>query len=192
MRRTETPKPIWIKFCTVVDIPDVVKYANFCDHRLRGFWVAVVKFSPLPLTFIVALTTLSHYRASVWSYRLLQFREITWSIKGNLNVLLQSFSTTSIYRTCSKVEHIVEFTAIFSNICTAHAQKRLFMNFRCKFRHRRSIRRPRFPVRVQNFGDFATFSVDFCILYAEYPPYYYFRFLWPTDLESIPHASTPT
>ena len=24
------------------------------------------------------------------------------------------------------------FTAIFSNICTAHAQKRLFMNFRCK------------------------------------------------------------
>ena len=51
--------------------------------------------------------------------------------------------------------------AIFSNVCTAHAQKRLFMNFRCKFRHRRSIRRPRFPVRVQNFGDMATFSVDF-------------------------------
>ena len=40
----------------------------------------------------------------------------------------------------SKVEHIVSFTAIFSNICTAHAQKRLFMNFRCKFRNRRSIR----------------------------------------------------
>jgi len=31
-----------------------------------------------------------------------------------------------------KVEHIAAFTAIFSNICTAHAQKRLFMNFRCK------------------------------------------------------------
>jgi len=41
----------------------------------------------------------------------------------------------------SKVEHMAAFTAIFSNICTAHAQKRLFMNFRCKFRHRRSIRR---------------------------------------------------
>jgi len=65
MRKTETPKPIWIKFCMVVDIPDVVKYANFGDHRLRGFWVAGVKFHPLPLTFIVALTTLSHYRASV-------------------------------------------------------------------------------------------------------------------------------
>ena len=60
-----------------------------------------------------------------------------------------------------KVEHIVAFTAIFSNISTAHAQKRLFMNFRCKIRHRHSICRPRFPVGVQNFGDLATFSVDF-------------------------------
>ena len=92
----------------------------------------------------------------------------------------------------SNVEHIVSFTAIFSNICTAHAQKRLFINFRCKFRHRRSIRRPRCPVWVQNFGDLATFSVDFCILYAECPPNFYFRFVWPTDLDSIPHASTPT
>ena len=31
----------------------------------------------------------------------------------------------------------------------------------------------------------------FCFLYAECPPYLYFRFVWPTDLESIPHASTP-
>ena len=92
----------------------------------------------------------------------------------------------------SKVEHFVAFTAMFSSICTAHAQKRLFMNFRCKFRHRRSIRRPRFRIRVQNFGDLVTFSVDFCILYAECPPYFYFRFVWPTGLESIPHASTPT
>jgi len=65
MRRTETPKPICIKFCVVVDIPDVVTYTNSGDHRLRGFWVAGVKFPPLPLTVIVALTTLSHYRASV-------------------------------------------------------------------------------------------------------------------------------
>ena len=65
MRRTETPKPIWIKFCMMVDIPDVVTYTNFGSHRLRGFWVAGVKFPPLSFTFIVALTTLSHYRASV-------------------------------------------------------------------------------------------------------------------------------
>jgi len=71
-------------------------------------------------------------------------------------------------------------------------QTRLFMNFRSKFRHRRSIRRPRFPIKEQNFSDLLTFSVDFCILYFECPPYFYFRFVWRTDLESIPHASTPT
>jgi len=92
----------------------------------------------------------------------------------------------------SKVEHIVAFTAIFSNICTAHSKKGLFMNYRCKFRHCCSIRWPRFPIRVQNFGDLATFSVDFLHLYAEYPPYIYFPFVWATELENIPHASTPT
>jgi len=66
------------------------------------------------------------------------------------------------------------------------------MHFRCKFRHRRSIRRPQIPTRVQNFGDLATCYVDFCILYFECPPYFYFRFVWSTDLESVPHASTPT
>jgi len=66
------------------------------------------------------------------------------------------------------------------------------MNFRYKFRHHRSVPRPRFTIRAQNFGDLVTFSVDYCILYSECPPYFYFRFVWPTDLESIPHASTPT
>jgi len=58
-----------------------------------------------------------------------------------------------------KVEHIVAFTVIFSNIYTAPAQKRLFMNFRCKLRHRRSIPQPRFPIRVQNFADLASFPL---------------------------------
>jgi len=66
------------------------------------------------------------------------------------------------------------------------------MNFWCKFRHCRSICRPRFPIWVQNFSDLATFSVDYCILYSECPLYFYLRFVWPTDLESIPHAWTPT
>ena len=51
MRRTETPKPIWIKFCTVVYIPDVVTNTNFGDHRLRGFWVAGGQISPSPIDF---------------------------------------------------------------------------------------------------------------------------------------------
>ena len=120
-------------------------------------------------------------------------REITWSVKGALNVLLQSFSSTSIYSIgLQKLRNIVSFAAIFSNICTAHTQKRLFMNLWYEFRHRGLIRRPRFPIWVQNFVNLATFSVDFCISCAECPPYFYFRFVWPTDLESIPPASTPT
>ena len=127
------------------------------------------------------------------TYEFLRMREITWSVKGTLNILLQSFSPTSIPYWTLKVEHIAAFTAIFSNICTALAQKRLFMHFRCKFSHRCSIHRPRFFfITVQNFGDLATFSVKFSILYVERPPYFYFRFVWPTDLESILHASTPT
>ena len=95
---------------------------------------------------------------------------------------------------------VLDFKSWALSRISGHCQQHLhcacaetvFMNFRCKFRHRRSIRRPRFPTRVQNFSELATFSVDFCISYAECPPYFYFRLVWPTDLESIPHASTPT
>jgi len=51
MRRTETPKPIWIKFGMVVDIPDVVTYTIFGDRRLRGFWVAGGQIFPFPIDF---------------------------------------------------------------------------------------------------------------------------------------------
>jgi len=120
-------------------------------------------------------------------------RKITRSVKVALKCLIAVVRVdVDLPYWTSKVEHLVAFPATVSNICTAHAQKRLFMNFRCKFRHRRSIRRPRFPIRVKNFGDLATFSVEYCILYSECPPYFYFRFVWPTDLERIPHASTPT
>jgi len=66
------------------------------------------------------------------------------------------------------------------------------MNFRCKIRHKGSIRRPRFPISVQNIVDLTTFYDNYCILYSECPPYFYFRFVWPTDSESIPHAPTRT
>jgi len=35
-------------------------------------------------------------------------------------------------------------------------------------------------------------NVAFCILYSECPPYFFFRFVSPIDLESIQHASSPT
>ena len=56
----------------------------------------------------------------------------------------------------------------------------------------RSIRRPRFPVSLQNFGDLTTFYDNYCILYSECPPYFYFRIVWPTDLVRILHSLTPT
>ena len=97
-------------------------------------------------------------------------REITRSVKVALKCLIAVvLVNVDLSSWTSKVEQLVALPATVSNICTAHAQKRLFMNFQCKFRHRRSIRQPRFPIGVQNFSDLATFSVDFCILYAECP-----------------------
>jgi len=49
-----------------VDIRDIITYATFGDDRLRGLGVARVEFPISPLTCVVALTTLLHYRASVW------------------------------------------------------------------------------------------------------------------------------
>jgi len=81
-------------------------------------------------------------------------REITRSVKVALKCLIAVVLVdVDLPYWTSKVEDLVAFPATVSNICTAHVQKRLFMHFRCKFRHRRLIRRPRFPVRVQNFGD---------------------------------------
>jgi len=50
----------------VVGIPDVITRANFDEDRLRGLLVAGGQICPSPLTLIVALTTLSLYRASLW------------------------------------------------------------------------------------------------------------------------------
>ena len=50
MRRTETPKLIWIKFCMVVDIPDVVTCRNCDDHMLRGLGGGG-QISPFPIDF---------------------------------------------------------------------------------------------------------------------------------------------
>ena len=87
--------------------------------------------------------------------------------------------------TGSNFGNMTAFKAIFRYIFTAHAQKRLFMNFWLKFWHHHSIAWPRFPYRARYFRDLRTFSVDFCIGYAECPPYFYFRSSWPTDLESV-------
>ena len=63
--RKQNPLTDLNKILQGVGIPDVITCANFGDDRLRGLGVAGVKVCPSPLTLIVALTTLSHYRASV-------------------------------------------------------------------------------------------------------------------------------
>ena len=105
-------------------------------------------------------------------------REITWSVKGTPNVLVQSLP----YWTSKSWAH---------SLIYGHFQQHSYGYLRTYAVNLDTA--VRFdPVRVQNFGDLATFTVDFCILYAECPPCFYFQFAWPTDLESIPHASTPT
>jgi len=66
MRGNENLARIVTNFCTGVGVHDIITSANFYDCRLWGLSVAGVKVWVSPLTCIVALTTLSHYRASVW------------------------------------------------------------------------------------------------------------------------------
>jgi len=69
MRGNETPGRIVTNFCTGVGVHDIITSANFYEHlydcRLWGLSVVRVKFWVSPLTCVIALTTLSHYRASV-------------------------------------------------------------------------------------------------------------------------------
>jgi len=48
MRGNETPYPIWVKFCWMVGIPDIITYANF---QLRGSEVAGAYILPFSIDF---------------------------------------------------------------------------------------------------------------------------------------------
>jgi len=47
----ETPKPIWIKFGIVVDVPDVITQTKFGDNRLRSSGVVAGQISAFPSDF---------------------------------------------------------------------------------------------------------------------------------------------
>jgi len=69
-----------------------------------------------------------------------RMREITRSVKVSVKCLIAVVPVDiDLPFWTLKVQNSVALTAIFSNICTVHAQKRLFMNIRCKLRQRRSI-----------------------------------------------------
>ena len=61
--QTETPKPMWIKFCTMVDITDVVTHTNFGDHWLRVFLGS--GGSNFPLSHWLSSSSLQHCRTTV-------------------------------------------------------------------------------------------------------------------------------
>jgi len=50
------------------NISDVITRFKFGDDRLRGLASAEGQFCHFPLTLMVVLTTLSHYRVSVWCF----------------------------------------------------------------------------------------------------------------------------
>ena len=59
----------WLTFAKAYGVHDVITCADLYYDRLRGLGVARGgQFWLSPLTCFVALTTLSHYRASVWYY----------------------------------------------------------------------------------------------------------------------------
>ena len=51
MRGSEIPYPIRIKFCVVLDIPDLITSANFGEDRLRGLGVAGGQNLPFSIDF---------------------------------------------------------------------------------------------------------------------------------------------
>ena len=59
-------------------------------------------------------------------------REITHSVKvAQKCIIAVVLVDVDLPYWTSKVEHLVAFPAIVSNICSAHAHKRLFMHFSC-------------------------------------------------------------
>jgi len=91
-------------------------------------------------------------------------REITRSVKVALKCLIAVVLVdVDLPHWTSKVEQLIAFAAIVSNICTAHAQKRLFCTSGVNLDTAVRFADPDFLFECKNFGDLATFYVDFCI-----------------------------
>jgi len=123
-------------------------------------------------------------------------REITRSVKVAVKCLIAVvFVDVNLPYWTSKVEHSVSFAAI---VCKILQRMRRNGYFGTSGKFRRfgdvyhyffcilhaechSIPRPRFFLQsVRNFGDLETFCIDFCISWAEYFLYFYFRLILPT------------
>ena len=88
MRGNDTPYPICVKFCRMVDNPDIIICADFGEDRLRSLGVSVCQILPCPIGFrhhsynsrvckLLVVYYFTHFsirtswkeRSSVWSFR---------------------------------------------------------------------------------------------------------------------------
>jgi len=100
MSRTETPKPIWIKFCIVVDIAEIVPYTNFGDHRLRVFFGGGTG-SNFTLSHRLSLSPLLHSRTTV---RVCDLQQSYFLVHTEASSLVLHFLTASVdLATCTSV-----------------------------------------------------------------------------------------
>ena len=77
MRRNETPCQIWLKFCTVAGISDIITCVYFGDDRLRGLeW----RGSNFPFLHRLSSSSLQHSRTNV---RVCDIKKVSYSVKGN-------------------------------------------------------------------------------------------------------------
>ena len=133
--------PAYLKSLT----PICFRYATFMVLRLRQMeLLAKTVYGP-----VLKITRSAHAQNHVSIQRC--HKSFTTIVLGDNDFPL----------TGSNFGNLTAFRAIFRHIFTAHAQKRLFMNFRLKFWHHPSMPWPQFPHRARYFRDLRTFSVDF-------------------------------
>ena len=115
-------------------------------------------------------------------------REITQSVKVDLKCLIAVVLVdVGIPHWTLKVKHLRPFSATF-----VLRMRRNGYLWTSAVNSDTAIDDPDFLLERKISAIWRRFPLIFFIIYVERQPYFYFRFAWRTDLESIPHASTPT
>ena len=117
-------------------------------------------------------------------------REITWSVKDALNVPVHSFSTMSIcLQRLITQSHWRPFSATY--VLRVRINDYLWtsgVNLDTAVR----TADPDLLLECKMFAIWWRFPLIFVFYMLNVRHIFYFRFVWPTDRESIPHASTLT
>jgi len=180
---------LWVKLWVLI-FPIGYHWECICTLRMRITWPMTSIFPTyLKLLTPICLSLSNLYRCMIKINWVIPQNSLWFYVKDHIDPHAQHH--VSLERRHKSISMIVlgnhsflllalnfgnlaTFRAIFSHIFTAHAQKWPFMSFQFKFWHRHSILWPWFSYREWYFGNLKTFSDDFCIRYAECPPYFYF------------------